>query len=236
MSGILYIYNEWIRLLVDSQMCRNDVDVKCVYIINGCKSTRMPIAYVKTYSYIYIYICIIYICGSTKKRNSWLTLCCHLFPEPDINAPSVTKFQSRQTIQRCSPESHFGSKNRTAKGVLERNTVSFPSFIRQFEHQRSTGYRFETTAKEEREKKEKKKKKNKMEEGEERFTGDVSPPHRSLLFHWRDWQRQTRYEIVPKTGWLIAKRLVKIRRTVCRHRGAAVSSSRRYTFCPCTVD
>lgn len=185
---------------------------------------------------LHIYIYIIYICGSTKKRNSWLTLCCHLFPEPDINAPSVTKFQSRQTIQRCSPESHFGSKNRTAKGVLERNTVSFPSFIRQFEHQRSTGYRFETTAKEEREKKEKKKKKNKMEEGEERFTGDVSPPHRSLLFHWRDWQRQTRYEIVPKTGWLIAKRLVKIRRTVCRHRGAAVSSSRRYTFCPCTVD
>lgn len=173
---------------------------------------------------------IIYIYGSTKKCNSWLTLRCHLFPEPDINAPSVTKFQSRQTIQRCSPESHFGSKNRTAKGVLERNTASFPSFIRQFEHQRSTGYRFETTAKK-REKKEKK-----MEEGEERFTGDVSPPHRSLLFHWRDWQRQTRYEIVPKTGWLIAKRLVKIRRTVCRHRGAAVSSSRRYTFCPCTVD
>lgn len=193
------IHIQWMDSISLIHMCRNDVDVKCVYIINGCKSTRMPIAYVKTY-------------------------------KPDINAPSVTKFQSRQTIQRCSPESHFGSKNRTAKGVLERNTASFPSFIRQFEHQRSTGYRFETTAKK-REKKEKK-----MEEGEERFTGDVSPPHRSLLFHWRDWQRQTRYEIVPKTGWLIAKRLVKIRRTVCRHRGAAVSSSRRYTFCPCTVD
>lgn len=99
---------------------------------------------------------IIYICGSMKKCNSRFTLCCRLFPEPDINAPSVTKFQSRQTIQRCSPESHFGSKNRTAKGVLERNTVSFPSFIRQFEHQRSTGYRFETTAK----KREKKRKKS----------------------------------------------------------------------------
>lgn len=108
---------------------------------------------------------IIYICGSTKKCNSWLTLRCHLFPEPDINAPSVTKFQSRQTIQRCSPESHFGSKNRTAKGVLERNTASFSSFIRQFEHQRSTGYRFETTAKK-REKKEKKWKREKKDSRE----------------------------------------------------------------------
>lgn len=107
--------------------------------------TNSPVAY-RIRKNIQLHI--IYICESTKKCNSRFTLYCHLFPESDINAPSVTKFQSRQTIQRCSPESHFGSKNRTAKGVLERNTISFPSFIRQFEHQRSTGYRFETTARE----------------------------------------------------------------------------------------
>lgn len=69
-----------------------------------------------------------------------------------------------------------------AKGVLERNTVSFSSFIRQFEHQRSTGYRFETTGKNGENERRKKKRRVEKEEGEERIHGGVlySPPRRVL--------------------------------------------------------